>query len=170
MFKLLNVIKFNMQDALRYLVENSCKQYHEMIKETCGVCVPLTSAFEWGKGPFSWQERNFARKFTKILFKILILSENDLKTIKRFEKVHFDSTSCSDHFHWTSVVGRRCRIRHSGTFLNWCFENSHWLASTIYGPFWFADPASIWKSLLVGRYQNYNNKYLRWSDPISTSN
>ena len=55
MFKLLNVIKFNMQDALRYLVENSCKQYHEMIKETCGVCVPLTSAFEWGKGPFSCQ-------------------------------------------------------------------------------------------------------------------
>ena len=164
-----------MQDALRYLVENSCKQYHEMIKETCGVCVPLTSAFEWGKGPFSCQfhlkNQNFTWKMNENRpLLMVILGKNVLKTIKRFEKINFDSTSCANHFHWTSVVGRRCRIRHSGTFLNWCFDNGRWLARTIHNSFWFAEPALIWKSLLVGRYQNYNNKHLRWSNPIGTSN
>ena len=38
MFKLLNVIKFNMQDALRYLVQNSC--HTQMFKTSFSFTIP----------------------------------------------------------------------------------------------------------------------------------
>ena len=33
----------------RYKVENSCRAYHEMMRDTCSLCLPLTQDFEWGK-------------------------------------------------------------------------------------------------------------------------
>ena len=49
MFKMLNVIRFNMQDALRYLVEGSCRSYLQMLDETCKPCYTLSNDFVWGK-------------------------------------------------------------------------------------------------------------------------
>ena len=60
-----------------------------MIKETCGVCVPLTSAFEWGKGPFSWrfQLTSLFRENWPFLSKILVFyGEKRLENRKKIWK------------------------------------------------------------------------------------
>ena len=49
MFKMLNVMRFNMQDALRYLVEGSCRSYLEMLEETCEPCLSIAQDFAWGQ-------------------------------------------------------------------------------------------------------------------------
>ncbi|CAG5113648.1 Oidioi.mRNA.OKI2018_I69.chr2.g7738.t1.cds [Oikopleura dioica] len=48
MFLLLNVIRFNMQDALRYLVEGSCTNFVEMITDCCDPIQNIPQDFEWG--------------------------------------------------------------------------------------------------------------------------
>ena len=108
-----------------------------MIKETCGVCVPLTSAFEWGKGPFSCQFPSKNSHFCsgKWWFpdkNAYFWAWNGSKTIKRFEKVNFDSASCSNNFHWTSVVGRRCWIRHPVGRYQECVQSDTFLCHPNY--------------------------------------
>ena len=72
MFKMLNVMRFNMQDALRYLVEGSCRSYLEMLEETCEPCLSIAQDFAWGK---DLKNSKFVSPRAPILLMELVLGE-----------------------------------------------------------------------------------------------
>ena len=91
MFKLLNVIKFNMQDALRYLVQNSCAAYRQMMAETCSITLGLDSSFEWGS---DLKKSNLVPQRSPLLYIELQLTDQGATYGTNFEDIKGRDCTC----------------------------------------------------------------------------
>ena len=91
MFKLLNVIKFNMQDALRYLVQNSCAAYRQIMAETCSITLGLDSSFEWGS---DLKKSNLVPQRSPLLFIELQLTDQGATYGTNFEDIKGRDSNC----------------------------------------------------------------------------
>ena len=74
-----------MKNIKHFKVENSCIAYHEMISETCSICLPLGPEFEWGKD--LKKSTLVPQKRSPIIFIELTLTEDGGGFVTRFEDI-----------------------------------------------------------------------------------